>query len=806
MRPLLTGWDSPYDGPVNPPDPANRIAELRALLHRANRTYYAGETPIMSDREFDDRLKELTDLEAARPDLDDPNSPTRRVGGEPIKGFKTVRHSVPMLSIDNTYSHEEVKAWIKRVRDRLWHIDDREARDAVRADIANDPSAYGYDGVNEANSLFGSLPLAQPLSLSKLPELFPPSFVCEPKIDGVALSARYEHGRLVRALTRGDGEKGDDVSHAARTIAGLPLVIEGDCPDILEVRGEVYIPLSEFERINAQREAEGEELFMNPRNACAGTLKNLDPRVAASRRLGFVAHGRGELSEAFGDGHAEFCERLARLGFPVGEHRTVRQDADGIFEAINAIDALRGRLEYAIDGVVVRVDSYAQQAVLGLTSKSPRWCIAYKYPAERKTTRLIRVDHQVGKTGKITPRAVLEPVVLAGTTVRHATLHNYGRVRDAQTFDAGRALNQTTDLRAGDTVYVEKAGEIIPQVMGVDLPLRPADAAAVLAPAACPVCSGTVEIEPPEAAERPALETVRRCINPECPAQVREKLVWFAGRKQMDIEGLGESTIDLIRATHMDPADPRRAELGVPPETPRIPLDHFADIFHLSEHRDALLTLDRMGDRKVDNLLAGIEAAKSQGLARVLSGMGIRHVGTSTAKALCRFSPDLDALLAVEEPLLRPKTLKKEDAVRLGFSEDPKDRPETGLGALTAPAVYAYLHSEAAQQAFRALREAGVDLMSKEYTARAPTPPGSPFSGKTIVLTGTLERYERTTLAEVLESLGAKVTGSVSKKTDLVIAGDSAGSKLAKAEELGVPVWDEPTLLAALAQAGIETP
>ncbi|MEA5615388.1 NAD-dependent DNA ligase LigA [Nodularia spumigena] len=747
-----------------PPDPAQRVAELRALLHRANRVYYAGEAPIMSDREFDERLKELADLEAAHPDLDDPNSPTRRVGGQPIKGFKTIRHTVPMLSIDNTYSREEVDAWVARMHKALG---------------SGSGGLFGGEG---------------------------PRFVCEPKIDGVALSVRYEQGRFVRALTRGDGEKGDDVSHAARTIAGLPLVIEGDCPEVLEVRGEVYIPLTEFERINAEREAEGEELFMNPRNACAGTIKNLDPTVAASRHLGFVAHGRGEISDEFGDGHAAFCKQLAALGFPVGEHRTVQTDADGIFAAINAIDALRGHLEYATDGVVIRVDAYAQQAALGLTSKSPRWCIAYKYPAERKTTKLIRVDHQVGKTGKITPRAVLEPVVLAGTVVQHATLHNYGRARDAQAFDAGKPLGTTTDLRAGDTVYVEKAGEIIPQVMGVDLPNRPKNAARIQPPETCPVCAGTVEIEPPEAIETPSLETVRRCINPECPAQVREKLVWFAGRKQMDIEGLGESTIDLIRATHLDPGDPRRAELGVPADTPPIPLDHFADIFHLAEHRDALLTLDRMGEKKVDNLLAGIEAAKSQGLARVLSGMGIRHVGTSTAKALCKLYPDLDTLLQVEEPLLRPKTLKKEDAVRLGFPEDPKDRPETGLGALTAPAVHAYLHSQAAQHAFHALRDAGVDLTSREYTEQAAIPNDSPFSGKTVVLTGTLNRYERTALAEILERLGAKVSGSVSKKTDLVVAGESAGSKLTKAQELGVTVWDEAQLLAALAEAGIETP
>ncbi len=746
-------------------DAADRVRDLRALLHAANRAYYAGETPLMPDREFDERLKELAELEAEHPGLADPNSPTARVGGEPIAGFTAHPHRVPMLSIDNTYSPDDVAEWIGRMERAL----------------------------GEHDGLFGAGNHIR--------------YTCEPKIDGVALSVRYEQGRFVRAVTRGDGEKGDDVSHAARTIASLPLLIEGDCPDTLEVRGEVYIPNSEFERINEERLANGDDLFMNPRNACAGTIKNLDPSVAASRNLGFIAHGRGEVSEPMGDGHAAFCDRLGSLGFPVGEHRSVETDSRGVLDAIERLGALQGTLEYALDGAVVRVDAYAQQDALGTTSKSPRWCIAYKYPAERKTTRLVGIDHQVGKTGKITPRATLEPVVLAGTTVRHATLHNYGRVRDAQAFDAAKPRPDRTALRIGDTVYVEKAGEIIPQVVGVEIPQRPESARPIAPPAACPVCAGTIEIEPPEAEQSPALETVRRCINPECPAQVREKLVWFVGRKQMDIEGLGESTIDAIRATHLDTGDPRREALGVPHDTPAIPLDHFADIFRLREHREALLTIERMGEKKVDNLIAGIEAAKSQGLARVLSGMGIRHLGSSTAKSLCRLYPDLDALLAANERALRPKTLKKQEAADLGFPEDPKDRPETGLGALTAPAVHAYLHSEPAERAFAALRAAGVDLTSREY--RPPSDlqpgPGTPFARKAIVLTGTLKHYDRTTLAEVLESLGARVSGSVSKKTDLLIAGEKAGSKLKKAQDLGVEVWDEARLLEALGRANART-
>src|SRR5262245_42837164 len=417
--------------------------------------------------------------------------------------------------------------------------------------------------------------------------------------------------------------------------------------------------------------------------------------------------------------------------------------------------------------MVVRVDSFALQERLGVTSKSPRWIIAYKYPAERKTTKLIRVEHQVGKTGKVTPRAVMEPVLLAGTTVKHATLHNYGRVRDAATEKDGTR----TDIRIGDTVYVEKAGEIIPQVVGVVLAERPRNAQKVVAPERCPECKGPVEVEPPEAAKDPAQETERRCVNPECPAQVREKLIWFAGRKQMDIEGLADKTVDQIRTES------------------KIPLATFADIFHLKDHRAALLELERMGEKKVDNLLEGIEAAKSRGLAKVLAGMGIRHVGDTTAKMLARNFKDLGDLLSASEQQLRPKSLSKDEAAALGFDKETANRPETGLGKDTAPLVYEYLHSKAAGRTFADLQKAGVDLASHDYVSpkdRAKKTSSGPFAGQIVVITGTLTKYEREDLSTLLESLGAKVTGSVSAKTTLVIVGESAGSKLDKARELGI--------------------
>ncbi|MEO1008949.1 MAG: NAD-dependent DNA ligase LigA [Planctomycetota bacterium] len=703
-------------------DEPERIQELRDLLARANRAYYADADPIMGDAEFDRLLAELGELESRHPELADPASPTVRVGGEPIEGFVTRGHAQPMLSIDNTYSEADVRRWVDRVAEKL-------------------------GGAPEADR-----------------------FVCDPKIDGVAISLRYEGGELLHALTRGDGTRGDDVTHAVRTVRAIPLRLAGDAPAVLEVRGELFIPLSEFTRINKEREAAGEPPLMNPRNATAGTIKMLDPSVAAHRRLGFVAHGRGEVGDGFADSFSGFMERLGGLGVPSSPMATTASDAEGVLEAIEGFAERRHELDYLTDGMVVRVNRFAQQATLGVTSKAPRWAIAYKYAAERATTVVLGVEHQVGKTGKITPRATMEPVLLAGTTVRHATLHNYGQIAQK-------------DIRLGDTVEIEKAGEIIPYVLGVVTSERPKGARRITPPAQCPACEGVVEIEPPGAGGDPKSETTRRCVNPECPAQLREKLVWFVGRRQMDIDGLGEKTIDLIRGSD-------------------IPLDGFADVFRLREHADALRELDGLGERSVELMLAGIEDAKGRGLARVLAGLGIRHVGESTARALARLFADLGALLDVDEEMLRPKTLNKSRARELGLPEDPKERDETGLGATTAPIVHAYLHSEAATRLFDELREVGVDLASRDYVdpgARgAEAGADNAFAGRTFVMTGTLERYERNELKDVLEGLGARVTGSVSKNTDVVVAGAKAGSKLAKAESLGLEVWDEARLLEEL--------
>ncbi len=743
-----------------------RIHHLRELLNKANRAYYAEASPIMSDAEFDRYLKELQALEAEHPEWADDTSPTQRVGGGPVDGFVTVRHALPMLSIDNTYDEGEVRAWWERTRGAL------EAREESGLFGAQARDGGADDGVG--------------------PDGF--AVVCDPKVDGIAMSLRYERGRLVRAVTRGDGVQGDDVTPNVRTIAGVPLVLHGDVPSVLEVRGEVYFPLPEFERVNRERGEAGDELFMNPRNAAAGTLKQLDPSITASRRLGFFAHGRGEISAdggAFASGFWAFLKKLKSAGVPTTGRAVRCETIDEALSAIKAFDAARRGLEYMTDGMVVRVDSFAQQDVLGLTSKSPRWVIAYKFPAERKTTVLVRVDYQVGKTGKITPRAAMEPVLLAGTEVRHATLHNFGRVADAP-LDPDDPSKGTTDIRLGDTVYIEKAGEVIPYVAGVVIEKRPKDAKKIVPPEVCPVCGGPVEVEYADPENRTARgESGRFCVSPLCPAQVREKLIWFAGRKQMDIDGLGEKTIDQIR------------------ESRGIPLESFADIYRLRDHREALRALERMGEKKVDNLLEGIEGSKSRGMAKVLAGLGIRHVGDSTAKSLAKMFRSVAELMEAEEPRLRPKACSKDEARRLGFDEDPKARPETGLGRDTAPAVHAFLHSAAGVRIFQELEQAGVDLTSKDF--RGPTNTASdgasaddrgPLTGKTVVLTGTLERFEREAAGELLEKLGAKVSGSVSSKTSILVAGEKAGSKLDKARELGVEVWDEAKLVEFLSEHG----
>ncbi len=665
-----------------------RIHELRDLLHRANHAYFIESQPIMSDRDFDERLHELQSLEAAHPELDDPNSPTKRVGGEPIKGFRTVSHAVPMLSIDNTYSLDDLRAWYSRV----------------------------MRGLGQATDV---------------------ALVCDPKIDGVAISLRYERGALVHAVTRGDGVKGDDVTAQVRTIHTVPLRLKNESlpiPEVLEVRGEIFIPNDEFVRINRERENAGEPIFANARNSTAGTLKNLDPKISAARKLQFIAHGRGELiglDEVAS--YSMFLDRIRAYGVRTSEYTTRCASLEEVISVVESFQSTRHTLPFGVDGMVIRVDRFDQQETLGYTSKSARWCIAYKYPAEQAITRVIQVDWQVGKNGTLTPRATMEPVFVAGTTVQHATLHNIDEIH-------------RKDIRLGDVVIIEKAGEIIPQVVRVVEDKRTGHEQKIEAPKRCPACDGPTEKEGPKV----------YCVNPECPAQFRERLKWFVSRGQMDIDGMGEKLVDQL------------VDLGF--------VTHFADVFGLVNRRDELVSLDRMGEKSADNLIAAIDEAKGRGLARVLAGLGIPHIGNAAAKTLARHFRNADELLSASQ-------------------ENIEQLPD--FGAVTSEALHLYLQSDAGRETFQRLAQAGVDLNSHGFGEGA-SKSDSAFSGKTVVLTGTLERFERKELSELLESMGAKVVGSVSKKTDLVIAGESAGSKLEKARALNIEIWDESKLLESL--------
>ncbi len=678
---------------------APRISELRELLEQANRAYWVDAAPIMADTEYDALMEELIGLEAAHPELFDPESPSQRVGGEPIGSFRPVRHAQRMMSIDNTYGLEELRAWHVRV-------------------------VKGLEGESSI------------------------TYVCDPKIDGVAVSLRYEAGRLVLAATRGDGEQGDDVTAQCRTIRAIPLRLRrftGE-PSVLEVRGEVDMPNAEFERINRQREAAGDALFANARNSTAGTLKHLDPKVSGRRRLGFVAHGRGVVEGLEAGTYWEFLRKVKALGIPTGRHATVCGSIDAVIERIEAFAAERLELGYGVDGMVVRVDRFDFQERLGATAKAPRWCIAFKYQPERGETVLESIQWQVGKGGTLTPRATMKPIFLAGTTVTHATMHNIEEI-------------SRKDIRIGDTVLVEKAGEIIPQVVGVVTEKRTGAETPVEAPSACPACGGAVEREGPRLL----------CANPECPAQFSEKLAWFVGRGQMDVDGLGGKLAAQLAAEGL--------------------VRHFADLYRLTAGQLAGLTHDvsqkgrivqaRLGEKNAARIIAGIEASRKRGLARVLAGLGIRHIGAAAAKTLARAFPDAGALLAAS----------REDLERL---------PD--FGEVTAEALHAHLASPPARETFALLEQAGVDTRSHDYAPQERAA-GTPFAGKTIVVTGTLGSFDRRELTERLESLGAKVTGSVSPRTDLVIAGENPGTKAGRARELGVEVWDEKQLVSALKAA-----
>lgn len=662
------------------PADAKRIGKLREELDRHNYLYFIEAKPQISDQEFDRLMRELVDLEAKLGEPVPPDSPSQRVGGKPIDGFKTVEHAVRMMSIDNTYSEEELRAFDERVRKAL-------------------------DGRA-------------------------PRYVMEPKVDGVACSARYENGQLVLVATRGDGRRGDDITNNARTIRSLPLRLSArqaksaTVPRVLEVRGEIFMPNSEFQRINAERVADGEEPLKNPRNATTGTLKSLDPNFTAARRLQFVAHGLGEIDPLPCDSYHECMSILNKFGIPIGEHLTLADDIDGVIRDIEAFAKTRGTLMYQTDGMVVKLDSFAQRKILGETSKAPRWVIAYKYPAEQMPTVLENVEWQVGKGGTLTPVARLRPVFVAGTTVSNASLHNIEQI-------------EQKDIHIGDTVVIEKAGEIIPQVVQVDLTKRPKGAKKIVPPTKCPSCGAKVEKE----LDTPYI----RCVNPSCPAQLKERLRWFCGRNQMDVGRLGEVLIDQL------------VDAGI--------VKTFADIYRLT--KEQLIGLERMADKSAQNVIDSIQASRDRGLDRLLAGLGIRHVGNRVAYVLAAHFGSLDAIAAAT-------------------CEELNNVNE--IGDVIADSVHDFFHNSAGRETIKQLKSVGIDPKLAEPQAAGGT---LPLEGKTIVVTGTMEKLDRKEIEDLIVQMGGKASGSVSKKTSFVVAGESAGSKLDKAKELGIEVISE---------------
>ncbi|MBN2560789.1 MAG: NAD-dependent DNA ligase LigA [Phycisphaerae bacterium] len=676
------------------PTPEQETADLREQIWRHDYLYYVEGRPVISDQQYDLLFVRLKELEAEHPELITPDSPTQRVGGEPLEGFEHVTHAVPMLSIDNTYNDSDVREFDGRV-------------------------ARGLEG--EAYEYF-----------------------VDPKVDGVSASLRYEGGLLVLGATRGDGRTGDDVTANIRTIRAIPLKLRGeDWPGVIEVRGEVYWPRDSFDAYNTQRERAGLERFANPRNATAGTLKSLDSRAIADRGLSFVAHGSGEnVGVEFQTADALF-KALRRWGVPVSPHGKVCKTIDDVLRFVETWDEQRRSIGYETDGLVIKVNRLDQREALGATSRYPRWCIAYKYAAEQAESVLKGVDFQVGKLGTITPRAVMEPVQLSGTTVRHASLHNFDQV-------------ERLDVRIGDTVVVEKAGEIIPQVVRVITEKRPKGAKKVSPPARCPVCNGTVA--------KDEGGVYIRCINPSCEAQIKERLKYFCGRDQMDIEGAGDVLIEQL----VDKGYVRR----------------FADLYTLADHRDEMLGVDRlgcdpahrrpklerMGAKSTDNLLAAIERSKKQPLSRVLAALNIRHVGGSSAELIADHFGEMQQIADASAEALQEVE---------------------GVGPEMAESIRAFFGSDAGRKAWQDLRDAGVNMKQPRVRSRGDRP----LAGKTFVVTGTLESFGRKEIEKLIKDLGGKTSGSVSKKTDYVVAGEKPGSKLDKARKLGVAVLDEQAFL-----------
>jgi DNA ligase (NAD+) len=657
---------------------AKRVHELRREIERHNYLYYVEAAPTISDLEFDQLLKELQDLESKHPELITPDSPTQRVGGEPLEGFEQVKHAVPMLSIENTYSEMELREFDNRVR-RL---------------------------------LKGQTP----------------HYVVEQKIDGVSVALTYEKGLLTLGATRGDGVMGDDITANVRTIQNVPLRLRGDhaeIPEHLEVRGEVYMTNAELSRRNKILAERGEKLLMNPRNATAGTLKLLDPRICAERRMYFFAHGEGLLEGLGVTSHTAFLELVRKLGIPAIPHSAVLDSIDQVLAFCEQQLEERHALDYETDGLVVKINDFDQRAELGRTTKAPRWVIAYKVELWQGETRLNDISIQVGKTGVLTPIGELETVLIAGTNVSRVSLHNAEEIA-------------RKDIRIGDMIAVEKAGKIIPHVVRVELEKRTGAEQAYQFPTKCPSCGS--------AAAKDEGGVYIRCVNPACPAQLKERLRFYATRGAMDIEGLGPAIIEQLVDASLVRALPGLYELKL----------------------EQISELERMGEKSAQNLIDGIAASKDRGLTRVLTGLAIRHIGARTARLLAEEFGSIDALMAADE-----QRLNQVD----------------GVGDIVSASVHEFFQSEQGKQLIDQLRAAGVKLTEDLPEKRADA--ASPFAGKTIVVTGSLVHYDRKGIEELIHQLGGKPAGSVSKKTDFVVAGEKAGSKLDKAKTLGIPVLTE---------------
>lgn len=700
------GAQAPASAPAGAASPAERVQWLRAELERHSYQYYVLDAPTIPDAEYDALFSELQALETEHPDLLTDDSPTQRVGGAPLAAFDTVRHVVPMLSLNNGFDDEDVVNFDRRCAQGL-------GRTA--------PAAPADDLFSAAEAADNAV-----------------EYSCELKFDGLAMSLRYENGKLVQAATRGDGETGEDVTANIRTVKKIPLTLRGQAPAVLEVRGEVFMYRADFDKLNARQAEAGEKTFVNPRNAAAGSLRQLDPRITAKRPLSFFAYGIGELQGADRPPtHSAMLDGFATLGLPVCDERHVVKGAQGLLSFYRDIGARRDQLPYDIDGVVYKVNAIPEQEQLGFVSRAPRFALAHKFPAQEMTTIVEDIEVQVGRTGAITPVARLAPVFVGGVTVTNATLHNEDEIR-------------RKDVHIGDTVIVRRAGDVIPEVVAVVLERRPADARAFVMPTACPVCGSHVE--------KLEGEAVARCTGGLiCAAQRKQALLHFAQRRAMDIEGLGDKVVEQL------------VDLSIV-RTP-------ADLYKLGVAK--LAALDRMADKSATNLVDAIEKSRETTLNRFIFALGIRHVGEATAKDLAKHFGKLDNLLAADEAAL----LEVND-----------------VGPVVAQSIANFLAEAHNVEVIEQLRAAGVHWVESEPTARAPLP----LAGKTIVLTGTLPTMSREDAKEKLEAAGAKVAGSVSKKTDYVVAGAEAGSKLERAQALGVPVLDEAGMLKLLADAGTD--